>query len=82
MYILISVTKLELEINTSYHNTEKEAIDAMVQDIIMMTEYESLNDLIDVSNSGEGYLSDDSACFRTKRYGTGQWKIEKIPDKS
>jgi hypothetical protein len=82
MFILISVTKLELEINTSYHNSEKEAIDAMAQDIIMMTEYKSLDDLIDASNSGESYFSDDGACFETKQYGTGQWKIEKIPDRS
>lgn len=81
MFILVSTTREELDINTSYHDTKKEAIDAMTQDIILLTQYNSLDEIIDAANAGECGFSDDDAWAETNQFGTGQWKIEEIPDK-
>ena len=79
MFILISVTRSELDINTSYHKTKKAAIDAMVKDIISITNYKSLDEIINDANAGLCGFSDDEAWAETKDYDTAQWHIEKIP---
>ncbi len=78
-YILISTTRDELEICTSFYDTQKEAYDAMVADILLMTEYETLEEIIDAANAGECGFSDNDAWAETNQFGTGQWNIEKIP---
>jgi len=79
MYQLISVTRLELNIEVSYYNTKKEAIDAMAEDIILMTDYKSLDEIIEAADAGECGFSDDDAWVETNQFGTGQWQIEEIP---
>ncbi len=83
MYILISVTRDELDICESFHATKKEAIDAMVEDIITSCgigfDFESLDDIVEASNRGEIYFSDNEAWAETDQCGTGQWKIVEIP---
>lgn len=52
MYILISVTKLELEICESFYKTKKEAHDAMIKGIMQVTDYKTLEEIIDAANAG------------------------------
>ena len=81
MFELISVTRSELEISESFYKTKQEAIDAMIQDMILMTSYASLDEIIDAADSGECGFSDDESWAETNQSGAGQWKIVKIPDK-
>ena len=58
---------------------QKEAVDAMVKDILLMTNYASLDEIIKASENDEAGFSDDEAWAETKQFGTGQWKIVEIP---
>ena len=80
MYALISVTRNELEICTSFYKNQEEAHKAMIEDIVLSTGYDSLEDIIDAANAGECDFSDNDAWAETNQFGTGQWNIEKIPD--
>lgn len=80
MYELISVTALELEITESFFPTWQKAHDAMVADMILMTEYKDMNEIIDAADAGLCGFSDDGAWAETLQCGTGQWKIVKVPE--
>ena len=80
MYILISTNKMDMEISTRFYKTKNQAIDAMTEDIISMTDYKNLNEIIEAANSGECGLSDDNAWIESHQYDTVVWKITKIPD--
>ncbi len=82
MFQLISVTRSELDIVTSLYATKKEAIDAMVEDMIISTPYESLDEIVDAANSGECGFSDDESWAETNQHGTGEWKIVELPNTS
>lgn len=79
MYILISVTRDELTINESFYKTKAEAIDGMIADIICMTDYNSVDEIVMAADSGTAGFSDDEAWAETKQYGEGQWKIVQVP---
>ena len=80
MYILISVTELDLKICESLYETKPEVLDAMAEDIIRVTEYNTLEEIIDAANAGYAGFSDDDAWAETKQSGTGQWKIVQVPN--
>ena len=80
MYILISVTKLELEICEDFYKTKKEAHDAMIKSIMQVTDYKTLEEIIDAANAGNAGFSDDDAWAETKQSGIGQWKIIHVHD--
>lgn len=80
MYILTSVTELELEICESFYETKQEAITAMEEDIIRVTEYNTLEEIVGAANAGYAGFSDDDAWAETKQSGTGQWKIVQVPN--
>ena len=80
MYILISVTKLELEICEAFYKTKKEAHDAMIKGIMQVTDYKTLEEIIDAANAGNAGFSDGDAWAETKQSGIGQWKIIHVPD--
>ena len=44
MFILMSVTRDELSISENFCATKQEAVDAMVKDILLMTNYASLDE--------------------------------------
>lgn len=79
MFILMSVTRDELSISENFCATKQEAVDAMVKDILLMTNYASLDEIIKASENDEAGFSDDEAWAETKQFGTGQWKIVEIP---
>ena len=79
MFVLISVTRDELSINENFCATKQEAVDAMVEDILLMTNYDSLEEIIKASENDEAGFSDNEAWAETKQFGTGQWKIVEIP---
>ena len=79
MFILMSVTRDELSISENFCATKQEAVDAMVKDILLMTNYASLDGIIKASENDEAGFSDDEAWAETKQFGTGQWKIVEIP---
>lgn len=79
MFQLISVTRLEMEICTSFYNTRKEAHQAMIDDIILSTDYNNLEEIIEAANAGLCGFSDDEAWAETNQFGTGQWNIIEIP---
>ena len=79
-YVLISTTRDELEICTSFHETQEQAHQAMIEDIIISTDYESVEDIIDAANAGLAGFSDNDAWAETNQFGTGQWNIVKIPN--
>ncbi len=80
MFELISVTRDELDICESFYPTKKEAINAMVADIIILTGYETLEEIIEAADAGECGFSDDEAWAETNQCGTGQWKIVEVPE--
>lgn len=80
MYILISVTRNELDICESFHKTQEDARKAMVEDMLLMTNYETIDDIIDDADAGFCGFSDNDAWAETKSCGTAQWKIVQIPD--
>lgn len=82
MYVLISVTRGELEIYTSYHKTKKEAIDAMVEDMKTSCGFKSIDEIVDAADAGKCTFSDDGAWAQTLQYQAGTWLIEEIPEKS
>ena len=80
MYELISVTREELEIVESFYQTREEAREAMLEDILISTPYESLDEIIEEADAGLCGFSDDEAWAETNQNGTGQWKIVKVPE--
>ena len=81
-YELISVTRSELEIVESLYLTKEEAVQAMVDDIIISTPYESLEEIEAAAKAGECGFSDTEAWAETHQFGTCQWKIVKIGEGS
>lgn len=79
MYELISVTRSELEINTSFYKTKEEAQKAMIEDIMLMTGYKNLNEFREDAADGSCGYYDDGAWAETSQFGTAQWNIVKIP---
>ena len=80
MYIL--VTGNELGIVTSFYDTKKQAYDAMIDDIIISTGYESLEEIKKSAANGECELNENDAWAETNQNGTGYWKIEEVPEKA
>ena len=80
MYILIQVTKLELEICEAFYKTKKEAHNAMIKGIMQVTDYKTLEEIIDAANAGNAGFSDDDAWAENKQSGIGQWKIIHVHD--
>ena len=78
-YILISATRDELDIGTAFFATQKEAHQAMIDEIIAWTDYESVDDIVDAADSGECSFSDNDAWAETNHLGTCQWSIIEIP---
>lgn len=78
-YMLISVTRCDLEIAESFYLTKEEAVEAMINDIIDSTPYESLEEIIDNANVGYCGLSDDESWAETTSDDTCQWKIVELP---
>ena len=66
MFILMSVTRDELSISENFCATKQEAVDAMVKDILLMTNYASLDEIIKASENDEAGFSDDEAWTETK----------------
>ena len=82
MFALISVTRLELDICESFYETREEAVNAMADDIILMTEYRSLEEIVEDANRGLCGFSDFDAWAETREFDTGQWKIVEIPEQA
>ena len=80
MYVLISTTRDDLEISESFHETKEAARQAMIDDIILLTDYESLDEIIEEADAGLCGFSDDDAWAETNQCGTGQWKIVEVPE--
>ncbi len=80
MYQLLSVTRYELEICASYFDTKEAAVEAMVDDIILSTSYESLEEILEAAKRDECGYDGEEAWAETLQHGTGQWNIIEIPD--
>lgn len=78
-YMLISVTRCDLEIAESFYLTKEEAVEAMINDIIDSTPYESLEEIEAAAKAGECGFLDTEAWAETHQFGTCQWKIVEIP---
>ncbi|MBO5550422.1 MAG: hypothetical protein J5966_00555, partial [Lachnospiraceae bacterium] len=59
--------------------TREEAREAMLEDILRSSSYESLDEIIEGANAGFCGFSADEAWAETES-GTGQWKIVKVPE--
>ncbi len=81
MYALISTDRDELNIVTQFFNTQKEAHNTMVKEILEETYYESVADIVDAADAGECGFSDNDAWAEGRGYGTVQWNIVKVPEK-
>jgi hypothetical protein len=80
MYILISATQSEVVINEAFHPTKEAAQEAMLADILLMTDYQDLQEIIDDANAGICGFSDEEAWADTKQCGIACWKIVKVPE--
>lgn len=78
-YMLLSVTRSELELIESFYPTKKAAFDAMVEDIILSTPYETLDELRSSAEKDLCGFSDTEAWAETHQFGTGQWNIVELP---
>lgn len=79
MYELIFVTRDDLTICENFYNTKKEAIDAMVEEMLTFCDFESLDEIVEAADRGDAGFSDDESWAETKDCGTAVWKIVKIP---
>lgn len=81
MYILISATQAEVIINEAFYKTKEEAKEAMLADILLMTDYNDINEIVDDANAGLCGFSDEEAWADTKQCGIACWKIVKVPER-
>lgn len=79
MYELISVTRSELNITTSFHDTKEESFQAMLDDIYEMTPHKNIDEIKKAEKAGLCGLSDDDAWAETADNDTCQWQIVEIP---
>lgn len=77
-YLLISTDRVELDITTSEHKTMKEAHDAMLKEILELSDYETEEELITASDDGEAGYEEDEAWISDNEYDTIVWKIVKV----
>ena len=61
MFELIRVTRTDLNIDISFHANRKDATDAMITDMFALTDYASIDEIIDEADAGFCGLSDDEA---------------------
>ena len=66
--------------NSRALRAREEAREAMLEDILISTPYESLDEIIEEADAGLCGFSDDEAWAETNQNGTGQWKIVKVPE--
>ena len=71
MFVLMSVTRDELSISENFYVTKQEAVDAMVDDILLMTKYDSLDEIVKASENDEAGFSDDEAWAETEQFEQG-----------
>lgn len=76
-YVLISVDRNELNIVVQTFSTKEEAYNTMVAEITEDSGY-SVDELVALSNSGEAYISDDSAWIESSSCGTIVWEIHAV----
>ena len=67
-----------LHICETFYKTKKEAHDAMIKGIMQVTDYKTLEEIIDSANAGNAGFSDDDAWAETKQSEIGQWKIVQV----
>ena len=60
-YMLVSVTRSELDIIESFHPTQEKAYEAMMEDILISTSYESEEEIRSDAEEGKCGLSDNDA---------------------
>lgn len=83
MFLLVCTTRDELIIHTEFHPTKEDAIDAMIQDMIRMTNSESLDELLEKFDEDEtDFSKTEEAWVETRHAGTGHWKIIEVPEVS
>lgn len=84
MFVLASTTRDELNISFDFLPTKEEADKALVADIILMTKYQSIEEIKAAAARGEcGFDVYDcwtSAWAETETCGTGQWSVVEVPD--
>ena len=78
-YMLVSVTRRELDIIESFHPTQEKAYEAMMEDILISTSYESEEEIRSDAEEGKCGLSDNDAWAETMQFGTCSWKIIELP---
>lgn len=77
MFVLTTCTREDMEIELSFHNTHKEAYDAMIEGLKIVTWNENFADNLD-KNLGE-FIGDNGACVQTQLCGTVRYRIDKVP---
>lgn len=84
MFVLASTTRDELEINIDFLPTKEDADKALVEDMIVMTKYQSIEEIKAAAAKDEcGFDVYDcwtSAWAETVTSGTGQWSVVEVPD--
>ena len=80
MFVLTTCAREDMELELSFHNTHKEAYDAMIDGLKLVTGDENFADNLDKS-IGE-FVGDNSACVQTHLCGTVCYRIDKVPKKA
>ncbi len=78
MYVLMTVDKATLDMEETFHETKKEAIEAMVNKMIELTDYNSLDEIIKSADAELCGFSDKSAWAKSKDGKMLLWKIMKF----
>lgn len=80
MYSLTVVARNNMEIETAFYRTQKEATDAMHKDIKTTVGCDDMETIkADLDDSEGEFISNDSACIQTNHCGTVCYSIIKVP---
>lgn len=80
MYSLIVVARDNMEIETAFYLTHKEATNAMYKDIKTTVGCDDMEAIKADLDDAEGeFISTNSACIQTKHCGTVCYSIIKVP---
>lgn len=82
MYVLLTATEHELGMNALFYGTSEKAKSAMFNDILTMTSYETILDVVEDANRGLCEITDWGAKMPTANCGRGVWEIYEFPEGS
>ena len=80
MYVLTSVARDDMEIEVTFHATQDDAYQNMLESIkgILL----GVEDIMETLNEDDGeFIDSDGACIQSNNFGTVCYRIDEVPNK-